>query len=318
MCRSFKYDGKFNWGVVSINIVRLAIMAKGNEEKFFELLQEQLDDCDRLFNIRYNILKNVKAKQAPILYMSGAIARLNSEDTIERLLYKDWSSISIGYVGLHNCLKALYGEGLENQNMDIVKKGAKIMQYMRDFCDRKKEETGLGFSLYGTPAETLATKFCEEDVKDFGLIEGVNDNGYYENSFHYPSNSLISPFEKLDLEDSLSRISSGGCINFIELGDMRNNLEAMEDIIRYAYTKAHFLGISSISDKCLKCGYDGEIFTKQNSDFDFQCPNCKNEDPMTLSIIRKLCGYCGSIFERPTAKGKMKEIKNRVNHKGCN
>lgn len=318
MCRSFKYDGKFNWGVVSINIVRLAIMAKGNEEKFFELLQEQLDDCERLFNIRYNILKNVKAKQAPILYMSGAIARLNSEDTIERLLYKDWSSISIGYVGLHNCLKALYREGLENQNMDIVKKGAKIMQYMRDFCDRKKEETGLGFSLYGTPAETLATKFCEEDVKDFGLIEGVNDNGYYENSFHYPSNSLISPFEKLDLEDSLSRISSGGCINFIELGDMRNNLEAMEDIIRYAYTKAHFLGISSISDKCLKCGYDGEIFTKQNSDFDFQCPNCKNEDPMTLSIIRKLCGYCGSIFERPTAKGKMKEIKNRVNHKGCN
>lgn len=167
-------------------------------------------------------------------------------------------------------------------------------------------------------AETLATKFCEEDVKDFGLIEGVNDNGYYENSFHYPSNHLISPFEKLDLEDSLSRISSGGCINFIELGDMRKNLTAMEDIIRYAYDKAHFLGISSVSDKCLKCGFNGEIFTKQNSDFDFQCPNCKNEDPMTLSIIRKLCGYCGSIFERPTAKGKMREIKNRVNHKGCN
>ena len=317
-CRSFKYDGKFNWGVVSINIVRLAIISQGDEERFFKLLQEQLDDCERLFKIRYDILKNVKAKQSPILYMSGAISRLNADDTIERLLYKDWSSISIGYVGLHNCLKALYGEGLENQNMDIVKKGAKIMQYMRDYCDKKKEETGLGYSLYGTPAETLATKFCEEDVKDFGIIEGVNDNGYYENSFHYPSNSLISPFEKLDLEDSLSRISSGGCINFIELGDMRNNLEAMEEIVRYAYNKAHFLGISSISDKCLKCGYNGEIFTKQNSDFDFQCPNCENEDPMTLSIIRKLCGYCGSIFERPTAKGKMREIKNRVNHKGCN
>ena len=317
-CRSFKYDGKFNWGVVSINIVRLAIISQGDEERFFKLLQEQLDDCERLFKIRYDILKNVKAKQSPILYMSGAISRLNADDTIERLLYKDWSSISIGYVGLHNCLKALYGEGLENQNMDIVKKGAKIMQYMRDYCDKKKEETGLGYSLYGTPAETLATKFCEEDVKDFGIIEGVNDNGYYENSFHYPSNSLISPFEKLDLEDSLSRISSGGCINFIELGDMRNNLEAMEEIVRYAYNKAHFLGISSISDKCLKCGYNGEIFTKQNSDFDFQCPNCENEDPMTLSIIRKLCGYCGSVFERPTAKGKMREIKNRVNHKGCN
>lgn len=167
-------------------------------------------------------------------------------------------------------------------------------------------------------AETLATKFCEEDVKDFGLIEGVNDYGYYENSFHYPSNSLISPFEKLDLESSLSKISSGGAISFIEMGDMRNNLEAMESIISYAYGKAHFLGISSISDKCLECDYNGEIFTKQNSDFDFQCPKCGNENPMTLSIIRKLCGYCGSVFERPTAKGKMREIKNRVNHKGCN
>lgn len=150
-CRSFKYDGKFNWGVVSINIVRLAILANGDENKFFELLQEQLENCERLFNIRYDILKNVKAKQAPILYMSGAISRLDGEETIERLLYKDWSSISIGYVGLHNCLKALYGEGLENQNMEIVEKGAKIMQYMRDFCDRKKEETGFGYSLYGTP-----------------------------------------------------------------------------------------------------------------------------------------------------------------------
>lgn len=150
-CRSFKYDGKFNWGVISINIVRLAIMSNKNEDKFFELLQEQLDDCERFFKIRYNILKNVKAKQSPILYMSGAISRLKPDETIERLLQKDWSSISIGYVGLHNCLVALYGEGLENQNMDIVKKGAKIMQYIRDFCDRKKEETGLGYSLYGTP-----------------------------------------------------------------------------------------------------------------------------------------------------------------------
>ena len=293
-------------------------MSEGDERTFFKLLQEQLNDIVRLFNIRFNILKDVKAKQAPILYMSGAIARLQANETIERLLYQDWSSVSIGYVGLHNCLKALYGEGLENQNKDIIKKGANIMQYMKNFCDMMKATTNIGYSLYGTPAETLATKFCEEDIKEFGIIKGVNDNGYYENSFHYPSNMLISPFEKLDTEESLSRISTGGCINFIELGDMRDNLEAMETIIRYAYDKAHFLGISSISDKCLECGYDGEIFTKQNSDFEFQCPNCKNDNPMTLSIIRKLCGYCGSIFERPTASGKMREIKNRRNHKGCN
>lgn len=150
-CRSFKYDGKFNWGVISINIVRLAILANGSEAKFFKLLQEQLDDCERLFKIRFEILRKVKAKQSPILYMSGAISRLNAEDTIERLLYKDWSSVSIGYVGLHNCLKMMYGEGLENQNEEIVKKGAKIMQYMRDYCEDIKDKTGIGYSLYGTP-----------------------------------------------------------------------------------------------------------------------------------------------------------------------
>lgn len=289
-CRSFKVDGKFNWGVISINLVRLAILSHGDEGLFYKLLQEQLDDCEEFFKIRYNVLKSVKAKQAPILYMSGAIARLNPDETIERLLQKDWSSISIGYVGLQNCLKALYGEGLENQNGEIIKKGAEIMQYIRDFCDRKKVETGWGYSMYGTPAEVLATKFCVEDVKDFGVIEGVNDNGYYENSFHYPSNTLISPFEKLDVESNLNKISSGGAISFIELGDMTKNLEALEDIVRYAYNKTHFLGISSISDKCLKCGYIGEIYTKQNSDFDFQCPNCKNDDKMLLSVIRKLCG----------------------------
>lgn len=329
MCRSFlglyidengniKNNGRFNWAVTSINLVRLAIQSNGDESIFFKLLDEALNDCRELIMIRYNILKKVKAKQSPILYMSGAIARLNAEDTIEPLLNNGYSSVSIGYVGLHNCLMALYGEGLKNQNPELIKKGAEIMQYIRNYCDTQKKETGIGFSMYGTPAEVLATKFCKEDVKDFGIIEGVNDNGYYENSFHYPSNELISPFDKLDLESNLSKISSGGAITFVELGDMTKNLEALEDVIRYAYDKTHFLGISSISDKCLKCGYTGEIFTKQNSDFDFQCPVCKNEDRLTLSIIRKLCGYLGSIFERPTSEGKMKEIKNRVNHKGCN
>jgi anaerobic ribonucleoside-triphosphate reductase len=327
-CRSFlgkyidengneKIHGRFNWGVTSINLVRLAIQSKGNEVKFYKLLDEALDDCKELIMIRYKILKKVKAKQSPILYMSGAIARLNAEDTIEPLLNNGYSSVSIGYVGLHNCLVALCGEGLEKQNPNLIQKGAEIMQYIRDYCDTQKKNTGIGFSMYGSPAETLATKFCVEDVKDFGIIKGVNDKGYYENSFHYPSNELISPFEKLDLESNLSKISSGGAISFIELGDMTKNLEAMEDIIRYAYDKTHFLGISSISDKCLKCGYVGEIFTKQNSDKEFECPVCKNDDRLLLSIIRKLCGYLGSIFERPTADGKMKEIKNRVDHKGC-
>lgn len=328
-CRSFlglfldengnpKNSGRFNFSVVSINLTRLAIKSKGDEIKFFELLQEELENCKDLTMIRYNILKNVKAKQAPILYMSGAIARLNAEDKIELLLNNGYSSASIGYVGLHNCLVSLYGEGLENQNIDIVNKGAKIMQYIRDFCDNEKQKTGIGFSMYSTPAETLATKFCKQDIKDFGIISGVNDKGYYENSFHYPSNHLISPFEKLDLESNLNYISSGGAISFVELGNMTQNPEAMEDIIRYAYDKTHFLGISTISDKCLKCGYTGEVKTKQNSNSEFECPNCKNDDKLTLSVVRKLCGYLTSLFERPTAEGKMQEIKNRIDNKGSN
>ena len=315
---NYKTAGRFNFGVISINLVRLAIEAKGNENIFFKSLYEALDDCRDLLMIRYDILKNVKAKQAPILYMSGAIAKLNAEDTIEPLLNNGYSSASIGYVGLHNCLTALYGKGLDDKTEETSKRATKIMQCLRDYCDDQKEKTKIGFSLYGSPAETLATKFCIEDVKDFGVIDGVNDNGYYENSFHYPSNELVSPFDKLDIESQSSSLSSGGAISFVELGDMTKNLVALEDIIRYSYDKTHFLGISSISDKCLKCGYTGEMFTKQNSDIDFECPICKNDDRMSLSIIRKLCGYLGSIFERPVVKGKMKEIKNRKNNKGCN
>ncbi|HEY8804900.1 MAG TPA: anaerobic ribonucleoside-triphosphate reductase, partial [Clostridium sp.] len=209
---NYKTAGRFNFGVISINLVRLAIQAKGNEDIFFKSLYEALDDCKELLMIRYDILKNVKAKQAPILYMSGAIAKLNAEDTIEPLLNNGYASASIGYVGLHNCLTALYGKGLDDRSDETSKRASNIMQYLRDYCDEQKEKTKIGFSLYGSPAETLATKFCAEDVKDFGVIDGVNDNGYYENSFHYPSNELISPFDKLDLESESSSLSSGGAI----------------------------------------------------------------------------------------------------------
>lgn len=323
MCRSFpdgfeengmpKIAGRLNFGVVSINIVRLAIKANHNEYIFYKLLLEELENCKELLMIRYNILKNVKAKQAPILYMSGAICRYEPEQTIEPLL-KGNASCSIGYVGLNNCLTALYGEGLKERSEEIIAKGNQIMQFIKNFCTLNKKETGIGFSMYGTPAETLATKFCAEDVKDFGIIPGVNDLGYYENSFHYPSNTKISPFDKLDLESNLNYISSGGVISFVELGDMTNNLTALEDLIRYAYDKTPFLGISTISDRCLKCGYVGEIYNRQNSDFDFECPHCGNTNPTSLSVIRKLCGYLGSLTERPTAIGKMSEIHNRVDN----
>lgn len=328
-CRSFLplyYDkngneqnsGRFNWGVYSINLVRLAIKANHDINKFFEYLEEELNGIKELVKIKYDILKNVKAKQSPILYMSGAIARLNAEDTIESLLLSSYSTVSIGYVGIHNTLVALYGKGIDSQDNDTFNHGEEIMNYIRSWCEKTKQETSIHYSMYGTPAETLATKFCEEDVKDFGLIEGVNTNGYYENSFHYPSNTEVSPFEKLDIESRFNHYSSGGLISFVELGDMTNNLEALESIITYAYDKTPFLGISTISDRCLKCGYVGEIYNVENDDFDFKCPHCENNDKSLLSVIRKLCGYLGSLTERPTIYGKMKEIHNRINNKGCN
>ena len=320
-CRSFlssftdewgnlKTCGRFNYCVTSISLPNLALQSKGNEDKFFELLDEALDDCKRLIMIRYNILKNVKAKQSPILYTEGAIARLNPEDSIEPLLNNNYSSVSIGYVGLHNALIALYGKSFMTDE-DGHLKGEKIMQHIRNYCDTQKKITGIGFSQYGSPAEVLATKFCQNDVKEFGIVEGVNDNGYYENSFHYPSNVDVSPFTKLDLESKYSAISSGGAISFVELGDMTKNLEALEEVVRYSYDKTHFLGISTISDRCLECGFVGELGTQQGTYDKFICPKCGNTNPSKLSVIRKLCGYLGSLSERPSIWGKMKEINSR-------
>lgn len=329
MCRSFlpKYInkkgeeqnvGRFNWGVYSVNLVRLAIKSNHDVNKFFKYLEEELEGLRKLVKIKYNILKDIKSEQAPILYQSGAIARLKRGETIEKLLTNSYSTVSIGYVGLHNALVALYGKGLDGSDDNIIKHGEEIMRFLNEWCAKTKEKTNIHYSVYGTPAETLATKFCTEDVKDFGLIDGVNTNTYYENSFHYPSNTEVSPFTKLDIESRLNHYSSGGLISFVELGDMTKNLEALESIVTYAYDKTPFLGISTISDRCLKCGYIGEIHNVENSDFNFKCPNCGNEDKDSLSVIRKLCGYLGSLTERPTIFGKMAEIHHRKNNTGCN
>ena len=199
-------------GVCSINLVRCAILSKGNEEEFYKNLQHALDLTFKSLMLRHEMLKGVKAKQNPIMFVEGAIARLNPEDTIDELLTKEHSSISIGYVGLHNAMISLYGKSYY-ESEELMEKGKKIIQYMRDFCDIKKQETNIGFSLYSSPAETLATKFCRSDVKDFGIIEGVNDKGYYENSFHYPSDTDVSPFNKIDWECGFPSIANAGHIS---------------------------------------------------------------------------------------------------------
>ena len=310
--------GGFNLGVCSVNLVRLAIMAEHSEEKFYELLKEYLDMCRDALMIRRDMMKTVKAKQAPILYQYGAIARLNPEDTIESLLYKNRSTVSIGYVGVHNALMALYGKSYDTDS-EMIDKGVQMVQFMRTYCDELKAETNIGFSLYSTPAETLATKFCRSDVADFGIIKGVNDKGYYENSFHYPSNEDIVAFDKVDLESNMSKLASGGAIQYVEFGNMINNPEALEKIIRYAYDKCHYFGVNVSSDRCFKCGYVGEMITVDDKTNHFRCPQCGNEDNSQMSVIRRLCGYLGSLSERPSVDGKMKEMAHRVKHfkTGC-
>ena len=313
---NFVINGRFNQGVCSLNLVRLAILAKHDEDKFYELLEEALNDCKEVLMIRHNMLKQVKAKQAPILYCEGAVARLNPEDSIEPLLYNGYSSISIGYVGLHNCLMALYGKGLDSKEDYIIEKGKKIMQYMRDYCDRIKKETNIGFSLYSTPAETLATKFCTEDVKDFGIIKGVNDITYYENSFHYPSNAEITAIDKMNIESNFMSIANGGAIEYTQYGNMLHNAEAVEDIIRYSKDKLHYVGVNTSADICFKCGHKGVMKPQHEGENDYICPQCGNTDKSKMSIVRRLCGYLGSLSERPSVEGKMREITNRYTHVG--
>jgi ribonucleoside-triphosphate reductase len=213
---------------------------------------------------------------------------------------------------------ALYGESYDT-NPKMIEKGKQMLQYLRNFCDKTKAETNIGFSLYSTPAETLATKFCKSDIKDFGVIKGVNDKGYYENSFHYPSDTDINPFDKIDIEGQMSYIPSGGAIQYVEFGNMVHNAEALEEIIRYAYNKCHYFGVNVSSDRCFNCGYVGEMESLDETNNHYRCPQCGCEDNSKLSVIRRLCGYLGSLSERQSVDNKMKEINHRVKHfkSGC-
>lgn len=307
--------GRFNQGVCSINLPRLAVQSNGDEKKFYSLLDDALELTRQVLMIRHNMLRKVKAKQAPILYMHGAVARLNPEDSIEPLLLNGYSSISIGYVGLHNAMMALYGKSYY-ENKEMMEKGKRILQYLRDYCEEQKRKTTIGFSLYSTPFETGATKLCLQDQKDFGVIDGVNDLGYYENSFHYPSTKDITAFDKIDIESDFPKIASGGAINYVQFGNMETNLEALEEVIRYAYHKVHYFGVNTRPDRCLACGYKGLIEPKTLTENDYVCPNCGNEDKLKMNIVIRICGYLGSLSERPTIGGKMQEMHTRATHCG--
>ena len=320
-CRSFLgeyeengellHDGRFNMGVVTANLPRIAIRAQGSEEKFYRLLDELLEACKEGLLYRIERLKGVKAKVAPILYMEGAAgSRLQAEDTIDHLLENGRASISLGYIGIHETMMALYGRSIFEDEV-LRAKGLQIVKYLSRKTAEWKEETGYGFSLYSTPAESLCYRFCKLDEEEFGVIAGVTDKGYYTNSFHLDVNKKVTPFEKIEFEQVYPQYANGGFITYCEFDSLVHNPEALEAVWDYAYERVPYFGTNTPTDKCLECGYEGE-FEATNSGF--QCPNCGNSNPKTSSVIRRCCGYLSEPSQRPFNVGKQKEVLSRVKH----
>ncbi|MEK4006527.1 anaerobic ribonucleoside-triphosphate reductase [Paenibacillus sp. FSL H3-0333] len=321
-CRSFVgqyiendkeiHDGRFNMGVTTINLPRLAIRAEGSESRFYKLLDEMLGVCKEALMFRIERLKGVKAKVAPILYMEGATgARLQAEDTIDHLLENGRSSISLGYIGVHETVLSLFGKHIFD-DLVLRQKGINIVKYLSNKAEEWKDETGYGFSLYSTPAESLCYRFCKLDEEQFGLIYGVTDKGYYTNSYHLDVQKKTTPFEKIEFEKDYPQYASGGFIVYCEFDSLVKNPEALEAVWDFAYERVPYFGTNTPVDKCLECGFEGEFEATVTG---FTCPNCDNGNPKTSSVIRRCCGYLSEPSQRPFNAGKQSEVVSRVKHK---
>ena len=303
----YKFEGRFNQGVVSINLPQIGIVAKGDEKKFWQLFDERLDLCYEALMCRHRALKGTKSDVSPIHWQYGAIARLEKGEPIDKLLMGGYSTLSLGYIGLYELTKLMKGvTHTKEEGQDFA---VRVMQHMRDKTDAWKKATGLGFALYGTPAESLCYRFARIDKEKFGTIPDVTDKGYYTNSYHVDVREDIDAFSKFTFESQFQPISSGGCISYVEIPNMQNNLEAMEEVVRYIYDNIQYAEFNTKSDYCHVCGYDGEIII--NDDNEWECPNCHNKDHKKMNVTRRTCGYLGENFWNT---GKTKEIKSRVLH----
>ena len=304
---NYKFEGRFNQGVVSLNLPQIGILARGDEEKFWSLLDERLDLCFEALMCRHNALKKVHAGSSPIHWQYGAIARLPKNAPIEPLLYGGYSSISLGYIGLYEVTKLMRGcshTAPEGQEFAL-----KVMHRLRKACDDWKKQTNIGFALYGTPAESLCYRFARIDKERFGTIPDVTDKGYYTNSYHVDVREKIDAFDKFTFESQFQKISTGGCISYVEIPNMRHNLEALKEVVRFIYDNIQYAEFNTKSDYCQVCGYDGEIII--NDDNQWECPCCHNKDHSKMNVTRRTCGYLGENFWNV---GKTKEIKARVLH----
>lgn len=321
-CRSFltpyidengkpKYYGRFNQGVVTINLVDVACSSKRDMNKFWQIFDERLDLCYRALMCRHERLKGTPSDVAPILWQHGALARLKKGETIDKLLYGGYSTISLGYAGLYECVK--YMTGKSHTDPSTTPFAIEVMQHLNDACAKWKEKENIDFSLYGTPIESTTYKFAKCLQKRFGKIKGVTDKNYITNSYHIHVTEHINAFDKLTFESQFQKLSPGGAISYVEVPDMQDNIDAVLAVMKHIYNNIMYAELNTKSDYCMACGYDGEIQIEkdENGKLIWVCPNCGNKNQDMMSVARRTCGYIGTQFWN---QGRTQEIKERVLH----
>lgn len=308
---NYKFYGRFNQGVVTINLVDVALSSGGDEDKFWKIFDERLDLCYRALMCRHNRLKGTLSDAAPILWQYGALARLKKGETIDKLLYGGYSTISLGYAGLYECVK--YMTGKSHTDPVATPFALQVMKHMNEVCEKWKEETNIGFSIYGSPIESTTYKFAKCLQKRFGIVPGVTDKNYITNSYHVHVSEEIDAFSKLKFEAQFQALSTGGAISYVEVPNMQDNIPAVLQVIRFIYDNIMYAELNTKSDYCQECGYDGEIqiVTNEDGKLEWECPNCGNRNQDTLNVARRTCGYIGTQFWN---QGRTQEIRERVLH----
>ena len=303
-----KYYGRFNQGVVTINLPDVALSSKKDEKEFWKIFDERLELCHEALQLRHKRLSGITSDVAPLLWQYGAYARLNKGEKLDKLLHGGYSTLSLGYAGLYECVKYMTGDSHTDGGKG-EKFALEVMQHMNDKCAEWKKAEDIDYSLYGTPIESTTYKFAKCLKKRFGTVEGVTDRNYITNSYHVPVFEEIDAFSKLKLESEFQRLSPGGAISYVETPNLQNNIEVVEQIIEFIYNNIMYAELNTKSDYCQKCGYTGEILIDDN--LEWYCPNCGNRDHRTLNVARRTCGYIGTNFWN---KGRTQEIKERVLH----
>lgn len=304
---NYKFDGRFNMGVVSINLPQIGILADGDEEKFFQILDKRLELCKKALLLRVELLQRITSDVSPIHWQYGAIARLKPGETIEKFIYGGYATLSLGYIGIYEA--TLMTKHCSHTTPEGRKFAMRIMDSFNEHIAAWKKETNIGFALYGTPAENLTNLFCKIDKARFGSIKDVTDKGYYTNSYHVDVREPINVFDKFKFEADFEEKSTGGCISYAEIPNMTHNIPAVLTMVQYIYDHIAYAEFNTKLDYCHECGFDGEIIL--NDDNEWECPRCHNKDRKKLTVIRRTCGYLGENFWN---EGRTKEIKSRVLH----